>query len=133
MAASSEAALRKSREHRGRAPIAIRSDVATSWALCWTFHSRREGTNQAEMERVGSPVNQGCTALHASREKTCPERIEQSRRDSRAGNESEKSTRDWAPAAKATETPIWRANRSASRGVRFPMAEVIRCICVPPA
>jgi hypothetical protein len=43
---------------------------------------------------VGSSANQGLTDLQASREKICPERIEQSSRDSMAGRESEKMTID---------------------------------------
>jgi hypothetical protein len=65
-----------------------------SCAARWTFHSKREGTNQAVIVWVGSSANQGLTDLHASREKTCPERIEQSSRDSMAGRESEKITID---------------------------------------
>ena len=47
LAASSEASWRKSRERRGRVPAPTLSDVATSCATHWIFHSKRDGTCQA--------------------------------------------------------------------------------------
>jgi hypothetical protein len=80
----------------------------------------------------GSSANQGLTALQASREKICPEHIKQFNRDSMAGKESEKMTRDWAPACRATDNPTCRENCSASGEVRLPAADVIRRTLLPP-
>ena len=120
LAASSEASWRKSRERQGRVPAPTLSDVATSWAVRWILHSKRDGTCQAVIVYPGPWANQGHMARQASREKICLERREQSSKVSMAGKESENSTRDWAPSAIAFETPICSANLSASGGCASP-------------